>query len=152
MGEPKRLPLPKICHTYPTMMEFGTAIPYLKKIQKYINHVTHPLSSADISIFSPKISKFCYIKKYRYRLDFESLVIVLINMVTILIMSAKMATRGLLKISVLWNKGYDVIVSVHDVTSRILSRDSNYIIDVVMWPKFSNCSISMRKVIITSIL
>ena len=27
-------PLSKICHTYPTMMKFGTVIPYLKKIQK----------------------------------------------------------------------------------------------------------------------
>ena len=83
---------------------------------------------------------------------FESLKIVLINMVTILMMSAKMATPGLLKITVFWNKGYDVIISVHDVTNKILSRDSNYIIDVVMWPKFGNSSISMRKVIITSIL
>ena len=73
-------------------------------------------------------------------------------MVTILMMSAKMATPGLLKIKVFWNKGYDVIISVHDVTNKILSRDSNYIIDVVMWPKFGNCSISMRKVIITLIL
>ena len=40
-------------------------IPYLKKIQKHINLVTHPLSSADISIFLLEISKFCYIKKYR---------------------------------------------------------------------------------------
>ena len=64
-------PLPKICHTYPTMMKLGTVIPYPKKIQKYMNHVTHPLSSADISIFSPEISKFCYIKKYRYRLYFD---------------------------------------------------------------------------------
>ena len=67
-------------------------------------------------------------------------------------MSAKMATPGLLKITVFWNKGYDVIISVDDVTNKILSRDSNYIIDVVMWPKFGNCSISMGKVIITSIL
>ena len=73
-------------------------------------------------------------------------------MVTILMMSAKMATPGLLKITVFWNKGYDVIISVHDVTNKILSRDSNYIIDVVIWPKFRNCSISMIKVIITSIL
>ena len=71
---------------------------------------------------------------------------------TILMMPAKMATPGLLKIRVFWNKGYDVIISVHDVTNKILSRDSNYIIDVVMWPKFGNCSISMRKVMITSIL
>ena len=73
-------------------------------------------------------------------------------MVTILMMSAKMATPGLLKIKVFWNKGYDVIISVHDVTNKILSRDSNYIVDVVMWPKFGNTSISMREVIITSIL
>ena len=26
--------LPKICHTYPTMMKLGTVTPYLKKIQK----------------------------------------------------------------------------------------------------------------------
>ena len=72
-------------------------------------------------------------------------------MVTILIMSAKMATPGLLKIRVFWNEGYDVIISVHDVTNKILSCDSNYIIDVVMWPKFGNCTTSIRKVI-TSIL
>ena len=55
-------------------------------------------------------------------------------MVKILMMSAKMATPGLLKITVFWNKGYDVIISVDDVTNKILSRDSNYIVDVFMWP------------------
>ena len=40
-------------------------------------------------------------------------------MVTILMMSVKLATLGLLKIKVLWNKGYDVIISVHDVTKKI---------------------------------
>ena len=80
----------------------------------------------------------------------KSLIIVLINMVTIL-MSAKMATLGLLKIRSFWIKVYDVIISAHDVTNKFLSHDSNNI-DVVMWPKFSNCIISMRKVIITSIL
>ena len=30
----KKVPLPKICHTYPTMIKLGTIIPYLKKIQK----------------------------------------------------------------------------------------------------------------------
>ena len=43
-------------------------------------------------------------------------------------MSAKMATPGLLKIMVFWNKGYDIIISVDDVTNKILSRDSNYIV------------------------
>ena len=66
--------------------------------------------------------------------------------------SVKMATPGLLKITVFWNKGYDVIISVHDVTNKILSRNSNYIVDVVMWPKFGNSSISMSEVIIISIL
>ena len=28
--------LPKICHTYPTLMKFGTVIPYIGKSQKYI--------------------------------------------------------------------------------------------------------------------
>ena len=67
-------------------------------------------------------------------------------------MSTKITTPGLLKIRVLWNNGYDVIIFDHDATNKILSRDSNYIIDVVMRPKFGNCSISMRKVGITSIL
>ena len=53
-------------------------------------------------------------------------------MVTILMMSAKMATLGLLKIKVFLNKGYDVVISLHDVTNKILSRDSNHIVDVTM--------------------
>ena len=39
--------------------------------KKYINHVTQPISSADISILSPEISNFCYIKKYGYKLHFN---------------------------------------------------------------------------------
>ena len=62
----------------------------------------------------------------------ESLVIVLTNLVRILMMSAKIITPGLLKIRVFSNNGYDVIIYVHNVTSKILSCDSNYIIDVVM--------------------
>ena len=38
-------------------------------------------------------------------------------------MSAKTATPGLLIVKVFSNKGYDVIISVHGVTNRILSRD-----------------------------
>ena len=68
----KKAPHPKICHTYPTLMKLGTVVPCLKKIQKYINHVAHLLSSADTSIFSPKISNFCYIRKYSYRLHFNA--------------------------------------------------------------------------------
>ena len=64
-------------------------------------------------------------------------------MVAILMISAKVATLGILKIKILWNKDYDVVTSVHDITNNILTRDSNYIIDVVMWPKFGNSSISL---------
>ena len=51
------------------------------------------------------------------------------------------------KIKVFWNKGYDVMISVRDVTNKILSRSANYIVDMVMWPKFG-----IREVIIASIL
>ena len=47
-------------------------------------------------------------------------------MVTILMMSAKMATLALLKIKVFQNKGYYILTSVHDVTNKILSRDKLY--------------------------
>ena len=67
-------------------------------------------------------------------------------------MSEKKATPGLPKIAVYWNKGYDVIFSVNDVITKTWSHDSNYIVDMFMWPKFGNYSISMREVITTSIL
>ena len=73
-------------------------------------------------------------------------------MVPILMMSAKLATPDLFKIMVFWNKGYDVIIYVYDVTNKILSHDSDKSVDVIMWTKFGNSSISMREVIITSIL
>ena len=59
-------------------------------------------------------------------------------------MSPKMATPGLLKITVFWNKGYDVIIPVDDATNKIVSRDSNHIVDVFMWPNVGNSSISLR--------
>ena len=67
-------------------------------------------------------------------------------------MSANVNTPGLLKITVLWEKGYDVIICADDVKNKTLSRGSKYIVDAFMWPKFGNCSISMREVITTSIL
>ena len=73
-------------------------------------------------------------------------------MVAILMMSTKLVALGLLKIKVSWNKNYNVINSVHDVINKILSRDSNYIVDVVMWLKFGNTSISMREIIVTTVL
>ena len=73
-------------------------------------------------------------------------------MVTILMMSPKMATLGLPKIKLFWNNSYDVIISDHDATNQILWSYASYIVAAVMWPKFGNSSISKREVIITSIL
>ena len=72
-------------------------------------------------------------------------------MVTILMTPVKMAAPDLLRIKDFWKKSYGVIISVHDVTNKILSCDSNYSVDMVMWSRFGNSRISVREVIITSI-
>ena len=58
-------------------------------------------------------------------------------------MSAKMATPGLVKITTFWN-GYDFIIPVNDVNNIVLSCDSNYNADVLMWPKFVREKLSER--------
>ena len=59
--------LPKICHWYSQWWNF-VIIPYLKKIQK----IYTPFSPADISNFFTGNHNSCYIKKYRYRLHFNT--------------------------------------------------------------------------------
>ena len=108
----KRSPLSKICNTYPKMMKLGTVVPpYLKRIQKvYESLDKNPLVLLTSAFFSPEISTFCYLRNSdvdafsyiifnAFTFFFESLKIVLMNMATIL-MSAKMATLGLLRIKV----------------------------------------------------
>ena len=56
---------------------------------------------------------------------------------------AKVASLGLYKWKVFWNKVYDVVAFVHDVTNKIWSRESNYLVDVFMWPKFGNSRVSI---------
>ena len=53
-------------------------------------------------------------------------------MVGILITSAKLATVSLPKIKAFSYKVCDIIISVHDATKRILSRDPNHVVNVVM--------------------
>ena len=53
-------------------------------------------------------------------------------MVTILMMSSKIATLSFVKIKVFRNKGYDIIISVYDVINKNFSCDSNFIVDLVM--------------------
>ena len=62
-------------------------------------------------------------------------------MVTILMMSPKMATLGLLKIKVFLNKRSYIIIFLYGITNKILSLDSNNIVDVAMWPKVIRTSI-----------
>ena len=57
-GGGAKKPFSKICHTYPTVMKLGIIMPYLKKIKKYLNHVTFPLSSADSAFFHRKSANF----------------------------------------------------------------------------------------------
>ena len=141
------------------MMKLGTVIPYLKTMQKinesrgmsifspeiskfsYINKYTDCflllqiiltviLISILIAILSlERFTVFLISNSYSYC---ESRKIFLINVVTILMMSAKMATLGLLRMKVFLNESYDVIISVHDVTNKILLRDLNYIVDLIM--------------------
>ena len=47
-------------------------------------------------------------------------------------MSAKLATLGLLKMKAFWDKVHGVIVYVHDATKRILSHESNHIVNMVI--------------------
>ena len=53
-------------------------------------------------------------------------------MVTILMMSPKMAAPGLLKINTFLRNGYDLKIFVQDVTNKTLSCESNYNVNVVM--------------------
>ena len=45
---------------------------------------------------------------------------------------AKISTSGLLRIKVFRRKSFDVIIYLHDVTEKVLSRNSNYIVDMVI--------------------
>ena len=159
----KRPSLPKICHRYPTMMKIGTVIPCLKKIRKiYESRDTHSEFCWHQHFFTGNQQILLY-QEIQIQIAFWYIIsnsfnfswickYFLINLVIVLMMSAKMATSGLLEITVFWNKGYDFIITVDDVTSKILWHDPNYIVDAFMLPKFGNSSISLREVIITSVL
>ena len=100
-----------------------------------MKHVTYPLSSADIGIFHRKSTNFAISKNtdidcilihnFLILLSFtESWKIFLINMVIVLMMPAKMANPGFLKIKVFWKKGYGVIISANGVPNKTLLRDT----------------------------
>ena len=68
----------KICHTYSKMVKLGTIIPYLKKIQKIYNLHKTPLEFWwHQHFFTWNHFFFCCIKKYRYRLHFNTSFLIL---------------------------------------------------------------------------
>ena len=67
-------------------------------------------------------------------------------------MPVKMATPGLLKVNVFWNKGHDVINSVHDIIKSPPSCDTNFIVALVMWSDVCDASVSKREAIVISVL
>ena len=109
--------------------------------------MTRHLSSADYQHFLLEIRKFSYIKKCKYRLHLDTLSLISHNFWVFKDCFNKhgynfndISKNGYsrtFKIKRFWNKGYDVIISVHHVTNKILSLDSNYTVDVAMWPKFN---------------
>ena len=58
---------------------------------------------------------------------------ILINVIAILMMFGKLASLGLLKITIFRNKGFDVIIFVHNFINKILSGDYNYIVNVIVF-------------------
>ena len=66
-------------------------------------------------------------------------------MVTIFMISAKRTSLSSLRVKLFWSKGNVVIISVYSVINKILSNyiDSNYILNVAMWPEFGNSSTSI---------
>ena len=66
-------------------------------------------------------------------------------MIAILIMLAKVATLGLLKIKVFSNKGYDVIIFVHYITTTILKGfdQKKTFFEGCTWFKFNNLGVAL---------
>ena len=105
--------------------------------------------SAGISIFSSEINNFCYISNVTYlhiSHFYKSMVSWCFQGVQECDIGLKLVNKrccnfddvskfGYSRLSwnkVILDKGYDVVISAHDVTSKILSGDSNYVVDVVM--------------------
>ena len=154
-------PLPKICHTYSTIMNLGTVILHLKKFQKDYESHEIPLEfcwhfftgNQQILLYQEIQIQISFRYKISNSSNFSWVFKSCFNKHGhILMMLAKKAAPSLLKLKIFWKKGYDVIFFALDITSPILSRDSNYNVNVVMWPKFSNCSTYVREAIIASIL
>ena len=160
----KRGALLKVCHTYPTMMKPGRVIPYLRRIQKMCESRDKPLEFCWHQHFLTWNQQILPYQEIQIKIAFWYIISNSFNFSWVFKdcfnehgynfddvskNDYKCQQKNLLKMKVFWNKDYNVIISLHDVTNKILSRDSMYLVDVVMWPKFVNSSLSIREVIIT---
>ena len=57
-------------------------------------------------------------------------------MIEILMMTPKLAALSFHKMKVFSNNSFCMKIPVHEITSKILLRESNYILDAIMWSKF----------------
>ena len=115
-----------------------------RKFKKCINHVSH--QKLAIFVISSDTYKNCIvIHFFNFFLTFIDSSWVVLTMTAILMLSAKWTTPGFFELKVFWNNGYELILSVQDVTSKILLYYSDY-----TEAKFGNSSISTRETIITS--
>ena len=141
----KKDSLPKICHTSYNDETWQLQLTQ-ERYKKYIKYETHPLLTSEPFHQKPVVT---FVISRNTNIDcilihifnFQSFNLFLVFKVSFnnqgcnLMMSAKLATLGLLRIKVLQDKGYDVIISVQDVTNtmnQIFSRESNYIVHVVI--------------------
>ena len=141
--------LHKLCYSYPTMMKAA--------IQKIYKSHESSLEFCWHQHFFTRNQQFFDIKKYRYWLYFSTWFLILLTIFGCNFDDvAKLTPLGLLKIKVFWNQGYYVISSVLDVTIKILLRNSNHIVHVVislaalafLWEKLSKpqfCKASIWK-------
>ena len=130
----KKAHLLKFCHTYPITMKVGRYT-LCKKDLKNIWIMWHtPWLLLTSAIFHRKSSNLaisrnkcidCILMQFLIILTFRK--IFLIKKFTVLTMSKKMATPGLLKIKLFWNKGCEVIIYVDDVTNNFY-----YLIEIIL--------------------
>ena len=128
-GEAKKIPSSLKSVTHILQWWNLTVVPYLNKIQKICeSRYTPPEFCWHQHLFTRNQqlllyqeiqiqTAFWYIisNSFNFSWVFKSF---LITLIIILMMSAKMATQGFLKITVFWNKGYGVIVPVNEVINK----------------------------------
>ena len=145
------------------MMKLGTVIPYLKKIQKTYESRDTPREFCWHQHFFTVSQQILLYRETQIYTGFSNIISNSFNFCWVFKDCFnkhgynfgdvnKMATPGLRKIKVFWKKGYEVIIFGNNVNNKTLSRDSNYIVNVVMWPNFGNSSIFMGEAVITSSL